>query len=122
MSTFYNYLFKDCLNDDIIFDVKFYSWTGSTGGGENRLDVNEIWQIEDYENSEIYGCYKIIDRYLGDEYLGDYKITKTLIGDDFTFVNYKDCDECKSYIIMEEYENVIINNTNQVNTIFVHIP
>jgi len=122
MGTFYNYLFKDCMNENIIYDVKFYSWTGSTGGGEDRLDIDEIWHIQDYNNSEIYGCYTIIDRYLGDEYTGNERITKSLVGDDFTFINYKNCEECEKDVVVEEYESVVINNTNQVNTIFVHIP
>jgi hypothetical protein len=120
MGVFYNYIFKNCQDDSKVLDIKFYSWTGSTGGGEDRLDVGEIWDVESFEDDSINGCYSIVDRYQGDSYQGNEEISKTVVGDSFVFVNYENCDECQENKLPEEVIKPL--NSGNPNTIFLHIP
>ena len=99
MSTFYNYILRECSDTNKVLDLKFQSWEGSAGG-VGGLDIGEIWYVENTLDYSVNGCYLIVDRYLGDTYDGDvYNGNESILefdADEFVFTLYEDCNECLS--------------------------
>jgi hypothetical protein len=94
-----NYIFQDCYDKRNVYELIFKSWVGSAGG-DDGLDVGEIWEIEDSNGNDIEGCYEIIDVFEGDDYVKT--TTNRFTGDTFTFIQHRNCDNCLEFYTIEE--------------------